>query len=125
MFKRTTFLRVLAVVLLGVAGATPSAHAMSRDVRAVLVAGAYGLAGGTALGLVSFPATQSPRSIFIGTSVGLYLGLAAGIVYVLQRQETPGAVAELDFQRGQKQLRRPMDFHEAPLTEISFSVYRF
>jgi hypothetical protein len=64
---------------------TRAAWAVDRDVKAILVGGGYGLVGGTLLGAVSLPFTQDLRSVFIGTSVGLYLGLAVGVYYVLER----------------------------------------
>jgi hypothetical protein len=67
----------------------PAARAMDRDLRAVLVAGGYGVLGGTVLGLASYPLTRDTRSIFIGTSVGLYLGLLVGIYFVIDR-DSPG-----------------------------------
>ena len=61
------------------------AHALNRDVRAVLITSGYGVAAGTILGLASFPLNQNPRSIFIGSSVGLYLGIAVGVYYIFHR----------------------------------------
>jgi hypothetical protein len=63
------------------------ARAMDRDVRAVLAGGAYGLVGGTALGLASYPFTQRTRNIFVGTSIGLYLGLVVGFYHVWHRDD--------------------------------------
>jgi hypothetical protein len=68
---------------------------MSRDVRAVLVISAYGLVGGTLLGLAALPFNQDARTVFIGSSLGLYLGIAVGHYYVYDRhqqeeQQPPG-----------------------------------
>jgi hypothetical protein len=65
------------------------AKAMDRNVKALLVAGSYGMVGGTLLGALSLPFTQNVRSMFVGTSLGLYLGLAVGVYYVVER-DNPG-----------------------------------
>lgn len=62
---------------------------MDRDVRSVLRTSAYGALAGTALGVVSLPATKSVRGVFIGTSLGLYLGIAIGIYHITHRDD-PG-----------------------------------
>ena len=95
--------RLAGLILIAVSlGAATPARAMDRDVRAVLVAGGYGLLAGTALGLVSYPLTRDTRSIFIGTSVGLYLGLIAGIYYINNRDDpgNPLRSYELDLKPG-------------------------
>ncbi len=61
--------------------------AMSRDVRTVLTVGLYGIAAGSLLGALALPATQDVKSIFIGSSVGLYLGLIIGIYHVNHRDD--------------------------------------
>lgn len=64
-------------------------HAIDRDTRSVIVAGVYGIGLGTAAGLASYPIHKSGRAIFMGTSIGLYLGIAAGIYHVTHRYD-PG-----------------------------------
>ena len=56
------------------------AHALNRNVRAFLISGAAGAVLGTGVGLVIWPISGDFRSIFIGTSVGLFLGLP-GLVF--------------------------------------------
>lgn len=48
--------------------------------------------GGTVLGLVTFPATQEVKTIFVGTSIGLYLGIAIGVYYVFDRENASQAL---------------------------------
>ena len=60
---------------------------MDRDVKSVLVAAAYGIAGGTVLGLVAWPIAQDSRAIFIGSSMGLYLGTAVGFYHIGSRED--------------------------------------
>ena len=80
---------LVASLALGMGVAAPrSAFAMNQRVRTVLVAGAYGAVGGTALGLVSLPITRDSRSLFIGTSLGLYLGVAVGIYYLFDKSNS-------------------------------------
>ena len=63
------------------------AQAMDRDVKSVIVAGEYGLVGGTILGLATVPFSQNIRTIFIGSSAGLYLGIAVGFYYITHRDD--------------------------------------
>jgi hypothetical protein len=80
---------ILIAAVSSLAFASRPAFAMSRDVRSVIVAGEYGMLGGTLLGIASLPLARSGRSVFIGTSVGLYLGIVAGIYYIHHRDD-PG-----------------------------------
>lgn len=61
------------------------AEAMDRDLRSVLVAGGYGMVAGTVAGALTLPITQNARTMFVGTSLGLYLGIVVGIYYVLDK----------------------------------------
>ena len=74
---------------LGLAVPARRAQAMDHDVRFVMVTSVYGLAAGTLLGLASLPFTQKARSIFIGSSVGLYVGAAIGML-ILSTPESDG-----------------------------------
>jgi hypothetical protein len=88
---RMRFFLVLKTVCLGLTLSLliphQNARALDRDVKAVLITGAYGIVGGTAIGLVSWPMTRQVRSIFMGSSIGLYLGLAAGIYFIQNRHD--------------------------------------
>jgi hypothetical protein len=113
MFKRRIVPALLALAVLASAPPRPAA-AMDRDVRSVLVGGGYGLLGGAVLGLVAYPITQNPRSIAVGTSIGLYLGLALGFYYVWERDNPenplrPDASLEIRAARvGPDELPRPL-----------------
>ncbi len=79
-------MKVIALVCalsFGAATFAPRAEALSRTGRSFLVMGGYGMIGGTVLGVASYPFTHQARTIFIGTSIGLYLGLALGAFYAL------------------------------------------
>jgi len=56
---------------------------MHRDVRFILTTGVLGILGGTILGLASYPMSKEIKTIFLGSSVGLYLGLAFGGISVI------------------------------------------
>lgn len=88
---RAVALGVALVWLAAVAIAPRPAHALSRDVKAVLIISGYGMAGGTILGAAALPFNQDLRTVFIGTSIGLYLGIAVGFYYIYDRyaQENP------------------------------------
>jgi hypothetical protein len=58
---------------------------MDHDVRSVIVSGEFGLLGGAAIGLATLPFTGSLRNVFIGSSVGLWLGIAVGFYYISNR----------------------------------------
>jgi hypothetical protein len=87
-FARTAIL--LIALQTGLAMLVPMrAEAMSTEMRGLFRIGAYGLVGGTALGVAAYPMTGDLRTIFVGTSIGLYLGLAIGTIYALQPDDSP------------------------------------
>jgi hypothetical protein len=78
----------LSAAVFGAMGAgSRQAEAIDRDVKAVMVVSTYGLLGGTVLGLAALPFNQDIRTVFIGSSLGLYLGIAIGIYYVYDRYD--------------------------------------
>lgn len=131
--RSRTAATLVLVFALAFGPAAPRAAAMDRDVRTVLVAGEYGLLGGTLLGLATVPFNQDSRAIFIGSSVGLYLGLAVGLYYVFQR-ESANALVRSGSSSGPASLlgAAPMGAHRAPgaafpppLLATQFTVLRF
>jgi len=76
----------LLVAGLSVSVATKPAYAMDRDVKTVIKYGGYGILVGTGVGLITWPFTQDLRAVFMGTSIGLYLGIAIGIYQVFNRE---------------------------------------
>ncbi len=88
--KRLT--RWLGIPLVLLALLVPSeSHALrlNKDVKDVMVFSGYGLIGGTAVGLAILPLTQDLRVALMGSSIGLYLGIVAGVFYVVNRTD-PG-----------------------------------
>lgn len=71
----------IAVLLLLSVSLSESAHAWDTDKRTIVTAAEYGLVIGTLAGLLTLPVSGSARSVFVGTSVGLYLGLLVGIYH--------------------------------------------
>mgnify|MGYP001256840212 CR=1 FL=1 len=74
----------LLYILVMVAALGSPAHAglwssAPEPVRAVSRWGAAGLATGALTGVVVAPIAQSARPVFLGASVGLYLGLVVGL----------------------------------------------
>lgn len=121
---------IVATMLALSLGAQPrSAHALDRDVRAVLIAGLYGIAGGTILGAASLPLTREPRTVFMGSSLGLYLGIAVGFYYIWHRYD-PGNPLHMDpeppppWQRPKSHLT-PTTAREQPLFEARFKLLEF
>ncbi len=61
------------------------AYALEHDTRTLLKCGLYGTLGGAATGVLSHALGSNTRSIFVGASVGLYMGLVLGFYYVWDR----------------------------------------
>lgn len=124
------------LLLLGSVLAAPSnAHAVHRDVKSVLTFSAYGLAAGTLVGLASFPLTQNNRSVFVGSSMGLYLGMIVGIYYINHRYD-PGNPLHMDHPapppwmekgKGRQGSRAPTPYEnvEQPLWQAQVTLTEF
>lgn len=93
-------------------------HAVSRDVKTVLAAGGWGILGGTVLGLISIPFTGNFKGVFMGTSIGLYLGIAGGF-YHLAHQDDPTNPLRAGFYSYDLALR------EKPLIQFQIPVANF
>lgn len=98
---------VLSVVSVFLA-TCPCAQAFNRDQRTVATAGLYGTLVGTLVGLVTLPVTQSGRNVFVGSSVGLYLGLAVGLYHMNHRDDPDNPL------RYQRNARRGPDPNQKP-----------
>lgn len=110
----SSWIRVLAIgIAFGIIGVPNHSQAMSRNVKSVFVAGAYGALGGTVLGLAAYPATQEARSIFMGTSIGLYLGIAVGIYFIANRNSPDNPLVS------------EWQFTEKPLVYVEWPIKRF
>lgn len=103
------------------------ALAIDRDVRSVIVAGGYGILGGTILGLASYPLTRDGRSVFIGSSVGLYLGIIAGIYYVMDRDNPENPLRARELTDLPRLASSPGEASPVPppLVSFRFAVARF
>ena len=89
--QRSSNCRFIALILLAVTALAPQrVQAVDRDVLFVIETAQYGLIGGTVLGLASLPMTHNARTIFIGSSIGLYLGIAAGLYLIFDREPSGG-----------------------------------
>lgn len=97
---------LFGAVLVGAANA-PEALALDRDVKTVLIAGGYGLAGGTIVGLATLPIHQDVKGIFVGSSIGLYVGVVVGIFHVFNRKDPQNPLSE-------KTAFAPLNIHEPP-----------
>ena len=98
------------------------AWAVDRDVRAVLTTSAYGVAGGTLLGLASLPLHRSGRSVFMGTSLGLYLGAIVGFYYIGHRDDRGNPLASV---AGPDDFGSTPMVREALLVDARFQVLSF
>lgn len=77
---------VLLGLILGLESATLPCAQADVDLRpyfkTILTTAVYGAAVGTAVGLVTWPLTGEVRSVFMGASVGMYMGLLVGTWHV-------------------------------------------
>lgn len=87
--RRTTAVFFRALSILTIFLASTQSQAMDRDLRALITFGQYGLLGGTVVGLATVPFTHGIRSMFLGSSIGLYMGIAAGVYHITHRDD-PG-----------------------------------
>jgi hypothetical protein len=71
-------------------------YSMSPKVKTVLVFGGGGALAGTLLGLLTLPFSSNARGVFMGSSIGLYLGLAGGTALALNG--TPGLTEQFFIQ---------------------------
>jgi len=103
------FSRILVFVCLVSLGITQpqKAFAMSSDVNTVLVAGAYGAAAGTVVGLATYPFNRQFKGIFVGTSVGLYVGIIVGI-FLASSSDSPERVPRADSFRASSLFEVPI-----------------
>jgi len=114
----------LAMVL-GLAVPTRAHAELPRDVKAVLTTSLYGLVGGTVMGVASYPLTGDPKSIFVGSSLGLYLGIGVGIYYILNRDDpnnplvTPPPPGAIPLEKSEVGTETP------PLILVKVPVLRF
>jgi hypothetical protein len=83
--SRSATIGLILTALSATALVPARAWALDREVKSVLVAGGYGMVLGTMAGALSVPFTRNARTMFVGTSLGLYLGLVIGIYYVLDK----------------------------------------
>lgn len=65
--------------------AIPAQAILDQDTRTLIRASEFGLLGGTAAGLIMWPLSGQLRTVFIGTSLGLYVGIAVGIYQLVER----------------------------------------
>ena len=120
-FCRSILKWVPVAMLLIAVPQTSHALRLNKDVKDVMVMSGYGLIAGTAVGLATLPLTQDLRVTLMGSSVGLYMGIAAGIFYVLNRPE-PSRASLARFETREPPNARPVRF-DVPTVQVR--VLRF
>ncbi len=117
---------MIAVYLFSLAAALAPrpARAMSSEVRGVIRIGGYGILGGTLLGLTAYPMTGKVQTVFLGSSVGLYVGLAIGLVYALESEHEP-APWQQSFQEMPLETTQATAAAPPALFVLNTPVYRF
>ena len=78
---------VIFVLVFAFSSLTPSSTlaAGTSDFKTLETFSLYGAGAGTLAGLVTVPFTKDIRTMFIGTSVGLFLGIIAGFYHINNR----------------------------------------
>ncbi len=109
------------------AWADDSTTLVRKDVHALIVTGEYGILAGTVLGAATLPFTQNLRSLFIGSSLGLYLGIVVGIYYIANR-DNPENPLKNEEERypdpgASSQLRLPLS--ASKVVQVSMPLLRF
>lgn len=131
--RRTAALAVVLSLFQGVPAHEAQAST-GRDVRTMLYASGYGVLGGTAMGLVSLPFHRSTKGVYLGSLLGLGLGLMVGAYHVTHRDDpgnplrghaeaaSPAALGLMvnEAWRGEGRYAVPR-----PEVEWSAAVYRF
>lgn len=110
-----------------------SAHAIDRDLNSIIITSEYGMLAGTVVGCATLPFTQDARAIFIGTSAGLYLGIAVGIYFVLNRNNPDNPLIEHRYRPPRYETPPPqpdqgelkIDHPPSPLALVNVPVLRF
>jgi hypothetical protein len=141
-FHNRRFIAALILFALGIGVNVPlereARAAMDPDTLTVTRDGAWGLLGGTLAGLVALPLGGSVREIFLGSSVGLYLGIVVGIYAITHRDELASQISSLEDRGGDMGRvpgqvtyalpgQAPSMFNQLPpaTASISLAVYRF
>lgn len=65
--------------------AVPARAVLDQDTRTLIRTSEYGLVAGTAAGLLMWPLSGQLRSVFIGSSIGLYVGIVVGVYHIFER----------------------------------------
>ena len=107
------FKRIIFILILFCLTSSSFSFAVDRDVKVLLISGTYGVVAGSVVGLASVPLSRDFRTLFIGSSVGLYLGFAVGVYYIYHRTDP------------QNPLRARTEQASLPLSSsFDFSFYR-
>jgi|GEM_PF-3697583 len=118
---------VLVVSLVMSTIVPPSAHAVSRNVKSVITAAEYGVLGGLGLGLIALPLTREGKSVFMGVSIGLYLGILAGFYHIEHRDDPGNPLRRAGLDGNEfvmKSRKTPID-EPVAVWQAGFTVHRF
>jgi len=108
----------MVILLIGPSAQAGVWSSAPEPVRAVSRWGAAGLAAGALTGVVVAPIAQSPRPVFLGASVGLYLGLVVGLYKEWELANPEPGIPESDTPQN---IGGPQTFVERPPLYMAFS----
>ena len=74
-------------LLIVISSPRPAEAKIHRNLLVIFQAAGIGAIGGTLIGLISVPFSQNVRTVFMGTSVGLYVGAVAGVYFNANRDD--------------------------------------
>lgn len=60
---------------------------LDKNLGVIFRTAAIGVVGGTLIGLATWPFSQNIRTVFMGSSVGLYVGAVAGVYFNAHRDD--------------------------------------
>ncbi len=111
----------VALISILIVTAVPARAELARSTKTVIKTSAYGALAGLALGAASYPAHRNLRGIFMGASIGLYLGIAAG-AYSVWSEDSGDAPL---FSRGQERDKDESELAAFPDPQIAFTLVNF
>ena len=128
----------LVVVFFSLAGFSPRAVSAGEtsDLKTLEVFSLYGAGAGTVVGLATVPFSKEIKTMFIGTSVGLVLGIIAGVYHINNRdnpqnpfnnnfQPFPAEDPNYPKESNEEGMQSPDKAPPAILVMASYSVFRF
>ena len=123
--KRIALFILLAFSANSVSWVRPAqAIEMNQNTRTVFRTAEIGAIGGGIVGVAMLPfAGTGARGVFVGASVGLYLGIAVGFFLVSERRDAEHNPTRAEIEEIEKMEKTPQQLR--PIAEVALPVVRF